>query len=110
MSGEHYIERLLEDEGLVGALDDTEASLLIETLTARALNACKRAASDADAESAISAIRRYGRGVSRVVSTWRDEGAAKAAEVARQNQLPWPPTLANAPGDVLQWLLDQPGS
>src|SRR3954465_14009725 len=104
MAGEHFIERLLEDERLVGSLDDPEAALLVERLTDRALAACQRAQTLPDAERgggrarpvgrgerAVGMLRQFGRDVSDVVSTWRDEGPARAAELARQCQLPWPP-------------------
>jgi hypothetical protein len=105
MAGEQFIERLLEDEGVVGALDDTEASLLVETLTDRALRACQRAKTVAEAEVAVGRIRQFGRDVSEVVSTWRDDGPDKAAELAKRNKLPWPPTNAKTPADVLRWFL-----
>ena len=105
MAGEHFIERLLEDEGLVGDLDDAEASRLVETLTNRALFACQRSKTVADAEVAVGRIRQFGRDVSEVVSTWRDEGPARAAELAKQHKLPWPPPNATTPADVLRWLL-----
>jgi len=107
MAGEHFIERLLEDEALVGALDDAEASLLVETLTSRALHACQRAKTIAEAEFAVGTLRQFGRDVSEVVSTWRDDGPIRAAELARRNRLPWPPPNAKTPADVLRWLLDQ---
>lgn len=105
MAGEHFIERLLEDEGLVGALDDPEASWLVETLTDRALRACQRAKTLPEAEFAVGVIRQFGRDVSEIVSTWRDDGPARAAELARHCKLPWPPPNAKTPADVLKWLL-----
>lgn len=107
MAGEHLIDRILEDEGLAGGLDEPEAAALVKALVARATTACQSAKSDDAAEKAVGDIRRFGRAVAKVVEAWRDAGPAKAAELAKANALPWPPAKAKTPADVLAWLLSQ---
>ncbi len=105
MSAESLVERILEDEGLTSDLDEAEATVLINWLVKRAEAVC--AADPKTAETEVGNLRRFGRSVSRVVATWRDEGASEAGEKARKAKLPWPPKNAATAGDVLNWLLAQ---
>lgn len=103
MNVDTLIDRVLEDEGLIGDLDEADASRLIAWVVERVRTDAARASSEAEASSVTSKLVQQGRQIARLVTTAQDQ-PGKASTVAAAAGLPWPPPAATEP---LGWLLSR---
>lgn len=98
------LDRVLDDEGLTGDLDEPEAGALVAALADRVRGI---AASTKDAPAArrkVDALCRRARQVAAVVAAARDLGPPAARELAAGHGLPWPAD-ATRPATLLAGLL-----
>ena len=100
LDAEPLVGRILDDEGLTGDLDEPEAAALVTWLVANAEHIAATVKTMPEAQKQVAALARVGRAIA-AATIHRDPATAKAAG------LPWPPTNAESPAEVLAWLLKQ---
>ena len=98
------LDRVLDDEGLTAGLDEPEAMLLVQALSARVRKLAAESGDEARAQSQVNELCRTGRKISDVVSTFRDAGEATARTTAGRYGFAWPAGVKN-PAELLTRLL-----
>lgn len=104
MNADVLVERILDDEGLTGDLEDAEATLLVQKLLKRAKQI---AAGTEDAQAARAAVEKLcvrGRKVAAVVAVFREKGESPARLLANRESLLWPDAVTDSL-DLLRRLL-----
>lgn len=86
MDAEPFLERILDDEGLRGDLDDPAATLLIDWLTTRVRGLVAAASSESAAAKAVNALARRGRAISRFVTLWCGQAEPEAMQTFQHQQ------------------------
>jgi hypothetical protein len=90
------LDRVLDDEGLTAGLDEPEAMLLVQTLSARVRKLAAESGDEATAQRQVDELCRTARKISDVVSTFRDAGEATARTTAGRYGFTWPPNVRNS--------------
>lgn len=98
------LDRLLDDEGLTGDLDEPEAGTLVSALADRVRAIAANAKDVQAARRMVDELCRRGRQVAAVVAAVRDQGPVAVRELADRHGLPWP-TDATRPATLLAGLL-----
>src|SRR5438105_1024291 len=98
------LDRLLDDEGITAGLDEAEAMVLIQSLSARIRKLAAAISDEQSARKQVDDICRAGRKLSEVVATFRDAGEATARTTAARVGLSWPKN-ADTPASLLRSLL-----
>jgi hypothetical protein len=104
MNADVLVERILDDEGLTGDLEEAEATLLVQELLRRTKQI---AAGIEDAQAARAAVEKLclrGRKVAAVVAMFRDKGESAARLLANRESLLWPDAVTDSP-DLLRRLM-----
>lgn len=104
MDAAPLLDRVLDDEGLTANLDEAEATLLVQTLSARVRKLAISARDEATARREVDDICRTARKVSDVVATFRDAGEATARTTAGRYGFRWPAGV-NTPAELLTRLM-----
>lgn len=86
MNAEPYVQRVLDDEGLVGDLAGDAAERLVAWLVKSAEHAAHQAKTDAGARAAVQTICRRGRELAALAAPQPDPAAALAALLAKEPQ------------------------
>ena len=86
MNAEPYVQRILDDEGLIGDLSGDAAEKLVAWLVKSAESLAARAGTDAEARSAVAALCRRGRELAAEAAGQPDPAAALAGLLAREPQ------------------------
>lgn len=98
------LDRVLDDEGLAAGLDEPEASLLVQTLSARVRKLAEAARDEATAQRQVDDFCRIARKISDVVATFRDAGEATARTTAGRYGFAWPAGV-RSPAELLTRLI-----
>jgi hypothetical protein len=101
------LDRVLDDEGLTAGLDEAEAMLLVQALSARVRKLAEEVKDDATARQQVDDVCRTARKISDVVSTFRDAGEATARTTAGRYGFRWPVGIKNQAELLGRLLTDQ---
>jgi len=100
------LDRVLDDEGLTSGLDEPEATLLVQALSARVRKLMADAKDEATARKQVDDICHLARRISEVVATFRDAGEATARTTATRYALVWPAGV-KSPAELLSRLMTE---
>lgn len=84
MKAEPYVQRILDDEGLIGDLAGDAAEKLVAWLVKSAEHLAGQAKTDAEAKSAVAALCRRGRELAAAAAQQPDPAAALDALLAKE--------------------------
>jgi hypothetical protein len=84
MNAEPYVNRILDDEGLVGDLEGDAAEQLVGWLVHAAERIASRSRTDAIARSAIEGLCRRGKEIAAAAARQSDPKAALSALLAKE--------------------------
>jgi hypothetical protein len=98
------LDRVLDDEGLTAGLDEPEASLLVQVLSAQVQKLAAETGDEAIAQRQVDELCRTARRISDVVSTFRDAGEATARTTAGRYGFAWPAGV-RSPTELVKRLL-----
>ena len=96
-----FLDRVLEDEGLTGSLDEAEATVLVGELITRVKKLAASSHDVAAIDRQVNDLCRRGRQVADVVAAQRDRGEATAKTMATSNGFEWPATSENLLHDLI---------
>lgn len=104
MDAAPLLDRVLDDEGLTAGLDEPEAFLLVQSLSAHVRKLAEGARDEATARRQVDDVCRAARKVSDVVATFRDAGEATARTTAGRYGFSWPAGV-KSPAELLSRLI-----
>ncbi len=107
MNTELIVGRVLDDEGLIGDLDESEAQQLIEWAVKQAEQIASAAASEKQALARVEKLCGQGRAIARLVTLFCHDDQKGAERLAKAENLPWPIAAKPTASAALQWLLEK---
>jgi hypothetical protein len=99
-----FLDRILDDEGLTGDLDEAEATVLVRALVERVRAIAAGSADRGAVHTRVQALVGRARQIAAVVAATRDHGTTEGRAVAARHGLRWP-AGATTPAAVLEGLL-----
>ena len=91
MNRELLVNRVLDDEGLAGDLEEATAQVLVAWAVHEAEQIATTVRSEKAALAQVEALCRRARGCAGVVTTlFQQQDMAAAEALARKNKMPWP--------------------
>lgn len=107
MDAELYVGRVLDDEGLRGDLNDTDATALVDRLVVLVGEIARTAKTEDEAWARVTTLCQSGRAIARSVSRFESGDQAEARRIAESAHLSWPAQDPTSATNLLRHFLAQ---